>query len=299
MKGFIKAQVALFVLATAPAYANFQHIIVIVQENRTPDNLFYSLCLEGYSCGRGGGSGYDIKTSNWLNKEVTGGVTQPQPWSLGTHFDLGHTHQPDWLNMCDYLGSGCQMDGAALETCHPDGGVYPTCPANPQFLYVDNSTGTIDPYIFLATNYGWANYMFQSNQGPSFPAHQFLFGSTSAPNKQADADGTFVAENPESDDFSCAQLDAVALIDSSGDEFGKVKTCFDHQTVSDLLEANSVSWKYYAVGQTSYWVAPNVIAHICKPINAFCQGTEWTDHVDPTPSDVLTDIHNCNLAAVS
>jgi hypothetical protein len=38
--------------------------------------------------------------------------------------------------------------------------------------------GLLDPYLTLtlATRYGWANRMFQTNQGPSYPAHQFLFG---------------------------------------------------------------------------------------------------------------------------
>ena len=37
--------------------------------------------------------------------------------------------------------------------------------------------------------------MFQTNQGPSFPAHQFLFGGTSAPSAADDAAGIFASEN--------------------------------------------------------------------------------------------------------
>ena len=37
--------------------------------------------------------------------------------------------------------------------------------------------------------------MFQTNQGPSFPAHQFLFGGTSAPNAGDDHVGIFASEN--------------------------------------------------------------------------------------------------------
>jgi hypothetical protein len=69
------------------------------------------------------------------------------------------------------------------------------CPTTPQVKFVDNSTGILDPYLELATQYGWANYMFQTNQGPSFPAHQFIFGGTSAPNAIDDAVGVFAAEN--------------------------------------------------------------------------------------------------------
>src|SRR5579863_2519034 len=59
---------------------NFQHIVVIVQENRTPDNLFQGLCSPPYgsadSCSATPASAtaasaatkYDIQTRNWLDK---------------------------------------------------------------------------------------------------------------------------------------------------------------------------------------------------------------------------------------
>jgi phospholipase C len=52
-----------------------------------------------------------------------------------------------------------------------------------QYTYVDNAPAihTIQPYFDVARNYGYANYMFQTNQGPSFVAHQFLLSGTSAP----------------------------------------------------------------------------------------------------------------------
>src|SRR5258708_37906740 len=68
-----------------------------------------------------------------------------------------------------------RMDGADKIPC------LGVCVANPQFRYVSNATHRIDPYLTLAADYGWANKMFQTNQGPSYPAHQFLFGGTSAP----------------------------------------------------------------------------------------------------------------------
>jgi phospholipase C len=75
-------------------------------------------------------------------------------------------------------------------------------PEQPQFRYVDHSSGILNPYLDLATQYGWANYMFQTNQGPSFPAHQFIFGGTSAPSAADDAAGIFAAENMSSTGIS-------------------------------------------------------------------------------------------------
>ena len=37
--------------------------------------------------------------------------------------------------------------------------------------------------------------MFQTNQGPSDPAHQIIFGGTSAPNAAYDHMGIFASEN--------------------------------------------------------------------------------------------------------
>ena len=71
------------------------------------------------------------------------------------------------------------------------------CPTKAAFGYVDNSTGAVQPYLDLVKAYGWGNYMFQTNQGPSFPAHQYLFGATSAPSADDDHNGIFAAENTD------------------------------------------------------------------------------------------------------
>src|ERR1019366_8950009 len=70
-----------------------------------------------------------------------------------------------------------------------------SCVSNPHYKYVSNTNSILNPYLTLATSYGWANYMFQTNQGPTFPAHQFLFGGTSAPSAADDAIGTFASSN--------------------------------------------------------------------------------------------------------
>ncbi len=67
--------------------SSFQHVIVIVQENRTPDNLFQGLCTSpfgsGSSCSTSPtGSQYDILTSNWLDKTSSTGTTQPTTVAL-------------------------------------------------------------------------------------------------------------------------------------------------------------------------------------------------------------------------
>lgn len=308
MKFVLKSCFVLFISTCALGQAqirNFSHVIVIVQENRTPDNLFQGLCAPPYgtsaTCSTTPtGKQYDIQTNNWLDKTSRTGVTQPHTVALANKYDLNHSHKP-WVKQCDRAPSGlCKMDGAAGVQCL--GG---PCPPQPQFAYVDNSTKILDPYLQLATQYGWANSMFQTNQGPSFPAHQYLFGGTSAPSLAADHAGSFAAENVAGRGIGAGCIASptriVQLIDSAGAEANNnvIFPCFEHNTVSDLLQTASVSWRYYAPAANSIWTAPNAIQHICMANGSTCTGAEWKANVDLRPPDVLTDIANCSLRQVS
>jgi hypothetical protein len=152
---------------------------------------------------------------------------------------------------------------------------------------VDNSTGILNPYLQLATQYGWANYMFQTNQGPSFPAHQFIFGGTSAPSAADDASGVFASENMsnEAATAGCIGLieTTVQLIgpDGTEDPTNKIYPCFEHNTLPDLLPS-SVTWRYYTPGAGSIWTAPDAIRHICESTGpgGHCAGQEWSGNVD-------------------
>jgi phospholipase C len=309
MKLFAKGLLLLVGLGSSVAYAqiltnptNFQHVVVIFQENRTPDNLFQGLCTTPTICSTTPTtSQYNIQTSNWLDKTSPGGVIQPGPVLLANAYDLSHAHSA-WVNQCDLNTTThlCQMDGAAGVGCSG------TCPAHPQFKFVDNSSGILSPYLTLATSYGWANYMFQTNQGPSFPAHQFIFGATSAPSSNEDHNGTYASENMSGTGAGAgcvADLTVrVQLIDSTGTEGlnNKIYPCFEHNTVPDL--ANIASWRYYAPGSGSIWTAPNAIIHICGPVNGQCTAPAWTNNVDATnPADFLNDVSSptCKLQQVT
>jgi phospholipase C len=298
----------------SPAYGQitkFTHIIVVVQENRTPDNLFQGLCKPPYgtatSCSTTpSATQYDIQTNNWVDgsSTVTPGIV-----ALAGPYDLDHSHT-GWVNMCDLAAGACKMDGAAKVHCGPS-----SCPSKPQFRFVDNSKGIVNPYLDLATSYGWANYMFQTNQGPSFPAHQFLFGGTSAPSALDDSKGIFASENMSNTGIGglkavagCTATNGsggtpsttVKTIHPPGVESTSIYPCFEHETMADLFPP-SVTWRYYAPNAGSIWTAPNAIDHICFPTGpgGNCVGPDWTKNVDLTPADVLQDIINCNLRSVS
>lgn len=306
---FAAKTVVLFALAHAvllqAQITNFGHIIIIVQENRTPDNLFQGLCGAPFgtaaSCSTAPtGKQYDIQTSNWLDKTSTTGVTQPIAVPLATKWDLDHAHH-SWVTQCDRDTVGnCKMDGAAKVACKGLG-----CPARASLGYVDNSAGTLNPYLRLATQYGWANSMFQTNQGPSFPAHQFIFGGTSAPSLAADHAGTFAAENTNGKGTGAGCIATstrfVQLIDPKGVESSsnRIFPCFDHNTVADLLAPRSITWRYYTPDAGSIWTAPNAIQHICMASGTTCTGSDWKANVDLKPAHVLTDIAACSLRQVT
>ena len=293
---------------------SFKHVIIVFQENRTPDNLFQGLCVTSSSCSTTPtGNQYNIQTRNWVDKNSPGGVTQPQPVPLAGTYDLNHMHS-SWTAQCDPgTNQACKMDGAGNVPCGPavQCNKYP----HPQFRFVDNSTGILNSYLAITTQYGWANYMFQTNQGPSFPAHQFIFGGTSAPlvngSVNDDALGIFASENMSTGgakgNAGCIAPAGflVQLIDINGERPGnKIYPCMEHQTMADLLNnaVPAISWKYYAPSAGSIWTAPNAIRHICQPnqpTGGACIGPDWINNVDLKPSDVLTDIRQCKLANVS
>jgi phospholipase C len=283
--------------------SNFEHIVLIVQENRTPDDLFQGLCLPPFgspsACGTGANQ-YDIQSFGF---DKHGNRIALSPVPLGHAHDPGHSHRAFELM--------CNPNQASFFPCTQNTLLSTAgCPLSCSFQYVDpNVTPTIHPYLYMAQNFGWANRMFQTNQGPSAPAHQFLFGGTSAPSREDDAAATFVAENPNG--LGClAPLNAVySLIDPAHapDEFNLVNNplgtvCFTRDTLPTLLEANGLTWRYYTLGwakdvSSSIWTAPNWIRNICQPNSTYtkCDGEDWINNVDMKPSDVLIDLKNCAL----
>ena len=253
-----------------PHSQTIQHVVIIFQENRTPDNLFHGL------------PNADIANSG-VNSQ--GQTIQLQPINLANLYDLGHTHA-DFVKMYD----NGKMDGADLVSCKA------ACPGNPAFYYVNPSD--VAPYFQMAQQYTFADRMFQTNQGPSFPAHQFILSGTSAPTATSKL---FAAENPTADLAGCAAPPSttVKMIDPMGNESSVQFPCFEHQTLTDLLEAAGLSWKYYEPLPGFIWSAPDAIQHICGAVGLLCAGSDWTQNVVLQNTRILTDISNGQLATVS
>jgi phospholipase C len=265
-----------------------QHVVIIFQENRTPDNLFHDPVLMA--------RGADI-ASTGLNS--AGEKIPLVPGPLGVNYDLSHAHSA-FVAMYD----GGKMDGAdKIPVLCPPG--MPNClRPNAQYFYVQPSD--VQPYFQLAEQYTFGDRMFQTNEGPSFPAHQFIISGTSAPTANSNL---FAAENPIGQSGCFASPNStVAMIDPSGNESSTMYPCFDHPTLTDELNARNISWRYYTAYAGFLWTGPNAIQHICGPNSRVphataCAGSQWDDHVmvytPQNPAPILDDIKNTQLPAVS
>ena len=278
--------------STTPPSLKIKHVVVIFQENRTPDNLFHDPVLIA--------KGADIASSgtNSLHQTV-----QLTPTSLGIDYDLSHAHSAFVL-----MYDGGNMDGADQIPISCSEGATNCPPPNAQFMYVQASD--VAPYFQMAEQYTFGDRMFQTNQGPSFPAHQFIISGTSAPSATSNL---FAAESPQgvtSNNTGCIAppQQFVYLIDPYGAETSSMYPCFEHPALTDELDAKGASWRYYTPSAGSIGTAPNAIRHLCgpnaTPPNATeCTSSDWTNNVvlytTQNPAPILTDIANNQLPAVS
>jgi phospholipase C len=306
------------------------NVVIIFQENRTPDNLFQGLCITGY--GSPGACSttptatqYNIQTSDWANNQVSGGVTQPGVIDLGTtgndgnydNYDISHQHVA-FTNQCDLnSANACVMDGSDLNAslCSPNQGY--SCPANPTYFYVDPADVT--SYLQMAQTYAFGDQMFQTNEGPSYSAHQFIISGTSTPGTADSGDyvSDFVSENPIPNNATAGCLAATGtyakIINPEGAETPLYNLCYEHQTLTDLLDDATppITWRYYAPSAGSIWTAPTAINHMCVPNNTYgsateCSGSDYTAaspkvvlNQTQTNAQVLSDITSNSLQQVS
>jgi len=122
-----------------------QHIVVIMQENRSFDNLF---------------NGFPGADSAQIGMSGSTAV-KLQPTNLGNGPDLDHTHTGWWR----------QWDGGKMD------GFAEAAPGLYAYSYVPQSQ--IAQYWTLAQEFTLGDRMFQANTGPSFVAHQYMIAGQS------------------------------------------------------------------------------------------------------------------------
>jgi phospholipase C len=253
--------------------SKIQHVVIIFQENRTTNDLFNSLA-----------GANTVQTG----KNSQGQTVHLQPRPLTAPYDISHAHT---AFTTEYAGGA--MDGFDLvgSTCHKNA----KCPPADIRAYGYVPENEVRPYYAMARSYTFANDMFQTNEGPSFPAHQYILSGTST---ISDGSPLRASENPMTPtkkltggcDSPTGSL--VTLIDQYGNENQQMYPCFVRNSLIQLIEAQGLSWHYYeAHTGPGLWEGPDAI----QPVWSSPQFA--TDVVAP-PSQVLSDIDAGNLANV-
>jgi phospholipase C len=260
-----------------------KHVIVMIQENRSFDNLFATFPgADGTKRGKTPKGSIRLKKSNLVET-----------------CDFGHSYQ-------GFLGDydGGKMDGFENEGAGKCSGQA----GNRPYQYVDPSQ--IAPYWDIADQYVLADHMFQTQGSGSFTAHQDLIrGSTTIDQPQTQS----LVDDPTATPWGC---DAPAgtttalliwkngTIQRQGNGPFPCTTSFPgsgnyYGTLRDLLDAKSVSWKYYSPpvknGVGKYWNAFDAVA----PVR---YGSEWGTNVTtaaPWQNAIFNDISGNTLPAVS
>ena len=240
------------------------HVVVIVQENRSVDNLFQFMP----------GAATQSYGLNLENQEVA-----LQPISLTANYDIRHAH----FDFRAAYNKGA-MNGWSKEACTGK------CPSNPQYGYVPQSQ--VQPYYQMAETYTFGDELFQSNEGPSFPAHQYIVSGTSTNYNNSP---WRVAEDTGDNEGGCDSIPGTTarMIDAAGHEGRLVFPCFARISIFTLLDDAKVSWHFYqALTGPGPWNSVDALKQIWR------NKQEYSSNVVTPPSQVLTDISNGNLASV-
>ncbi|MGA8796778.1 MAG: alkaline phosphatase family protein [Candidatus Cybelea sp.] len=248
----------------------FKHIVILIQENRTFDNLFATFPgADGTRSGkthngkillRAGDLESEVSPNNGYN------CCWVRDWNRGkmNHFDLV-----------------------------PIGRVPGT------YVYQYVRPDQIVPYWDLAKQYVLSDHMFQTQGSGSFTAHQDLIRGDTAINETYNLIDfpTGGADQPWGCDANPGTK--TSLITADNKYSGNVGPfpCLTYATLRDLLDPRDISWRYYApaVGGSfggNLWNAFDAI-------KAVRYGPEWTTNEANPETRVFTDISRDTLPSVA
>jgi phospholipase C len=245
-----------------------KHVVFIVQENRSFDNMF-----QGYP-------GADTVPSG---KNSRGKTIALQPASLKAFYEIDHSAEAMYA-ACDakkgtLRGTNCRMDGFDLESS--GGG-----PPNPQYVYVPHKES--QPYFDMAHEWVLGDRMFQSQLDESFVAHQYVIAA------QADDSVDLPAGS-----WACGggKGDTIHTLTADRDPNGpSIPVCFNYRTLGDELDDAKLSWRFYASAYGSpssdhaaSWSSYQVVKHIRY-------GPDWKNVVSPNWR-FITDVRAGRLAS--
>ena len=261
--------------SSAQGIDKIQHVVIIVQENRSFNDLFY-----GFPGAHTVGYGFDSKGHKIALRAV----------GLQTTWDLDHSSY-SFFSACNgtgtYPGTDCRMNGFNHEYHGCSHGSYPACPFdNPEYAYVPHYE--TKPYFDMARQYVLADRMFASNfDASSFISHQYIIAA------QAESAVNF----PDSA-WGCegGPGDRIGTVTQQRTLYGRyLRVCFTDRTLGDELDAARLPWGFYAAyyssGYINLWSAYQANKHIFY-------GPDWRKDVLPNTT-FFDDVAKGRLRTVS
>ncbi len=259
---------ALHPLEHLPRNPKIEHVVIIVQENRSVDNLF-----QGFPGADTVPYGYNKQGQKIALKQV----------GLEARWDFEHSSS-SFFAACDgrgaLPGTDCRMDGFAGETVR----CAPKCPgANPAYSFVPHDETR--PYFFIGSHYVFANKMFPSNfDSSSYVSHQYIIA--------ARASSTV---NFPIGPWGCEGGGRIPTVTQQRTIGGNVSPCLNNKTLGDELDDAGISWRYYTSSVHAgggIWSAYQAIEHIYD-------GPDWRKNVVPPQTKFFHDVSAGDLPAVS
>jgi phospholipase C len=255
---------------TGTGAGKIKHIVFIVQENRSFDDLF-----QGYA-------GADTISRG---KDSKGQIIKLAPASLAAFYVIDHSASAMFA-ACNGTGTlpgtDCRMDGFDKELAFN----YPRSLKHPQYVYVPHNESK--PYFDMAHEWVLADHMFQSHLDESFVSHQYAIAAQAASS----------VDLPQGA-WGCSggKYDKIATVTKQRNVYGPYESaCFDYQTLGDELDKAGLSWRFYASwygsqssGSGAVWSAYQAVKHIYN-------GPDWKKDVISPNWKFITDVRAGKLA---
>jgi phospholipase C len=269
-----------------------QHVVIIMQENRSFENLFHGFPgANTVSSGVGHGTTYTL-----------------QPIPLKWKYEMTHSHYQFLEDFDGGKGDGFDEYITSLKKtgtlCSDPVNRYNEPPCwvwnksakfkQMAFSYVQQSD--IQPYWTMAQQYALGDNTFSSNNGPTFESHQYLVAGESGHTTEVPNGQPWGCDGPASQTanvLAYGQANPPVFSAPTGHEIAGPFPCFTYPTLAQNLDANNITWKYYAQQTGS--------GRDLEPFEAnktIWDGADKANIVYPDKK-VLTDIKSGNLPQVA
>ncbi|MBV9717963.1 MAG: hypothetical protein JOZ77_01470 [Candidatus Eremiobacteraeota bacterium] len=306
------------------------HVIVVIQENRSFDNLF-STFNGANGTTVGGAEPMSSPVASFCANQsppqpvITYPTTVPLtevdlqgngfPGNFDHNQDLAHDYRHGYLLDCDSAANQpnasnpCRNDGFDLSYSGANGSGsgsgHPTCTYTYQYV----NPSDIQPYWTLAQQYVLADNAFQTQGSESFTAHQALI----AGGTQINATSSII-DDPSYFPWGCdarspgptneGTVTNLLTIYGQYEGFKGPFPCltYPNGTIRDKLDGAGVSWKFYADKVYPWYSKGNDGPGIWSAFDAIQNvrySKEWGTKVTFKDTKIFADIQDGRLPAVS